>query len=121
MHKYFSYPALAIATLLLAACGGIDKYNPFSESKPVPAYKPENATEYQCANNKRFYVRKQDKSDAIWLIYPNREVNLDKVAGGSGTRYSNGIAILDINGTDATLNDGPTVAYTDCKAETVKK
>ena len=118
MHKYFYLLAVA---MLLSACGGIDKYNPFSETKPAPAYRPENAIEYQCDKNKRFYVRMQDKGNAAWLIYPNREVNLDKVAGGSGTRYSNGIAVLEINGAEATLNDGPNIVYTGCKAAVVQK
>ncbi len=121
MHKHYLYLALGLFAILLSGCGGIDKYNPFSESKPAPAYKPENATAYQCDNNKRFYVRVQDKGNAVWLIYPNREVNLDKVSGGTGTRYSNGIAVLDINGTDATLSDGPAIAYTGCKAAIAQK
>jgi membrane-bound inhibitor of C-type lysozyme len=125
MHKYISgshsafpsscYLLSALFGLVLSGCGGVDKYNPFSESEPPPAYRPANATEYQCENNKRFYVRMQDSGNAAWLIYPNREVNLDKASGGSGTRYTNGIAVLEINGTDATLNDGPGIAYTGCK------
>lgn len=121
MQKYYLYSAMGFVTVLLSACGGIDKYNPFSESKPTPVYRPENATEYQCDKNKRFYVRMQDKGNAVWLIYPNREVNLDKVTGGADTRYSNGIAVLDINGTDATLTDGPDIAYTGCKTATTPK
>src|SRR3972149_5004100 len=117
MHKRFFHPALALsATLLLpAGCSSIDNYNPFGESKPAEARKPENSTEYQCDNGKHFYVRMLDKGNAAWLIYPDREVNLDKIAGGAGTRYSNGIAVLDINGAEATLNDGPKIAYTGCK------
>ena len=117
MHKRFFHPALALSAilLLLAGCSSIENYNPFGDSKPAEARKPENSTEYQCNGGKHFYVRMLDKGNAAWLIYPDREVNLDKIAGGAGTRYSNGIAVLDINGAEATLNDGPGLAYTGCK------
>jgi len=113
MHKRFLRPALFLP-LLVAGCS-VANINPFSESKPPEARKPANATEYQCEGGKHFFVRMLDKGNAAWLIYSDREVNLDKVAGGSGTRYSNGVAVLDINGAEATLNDGPKVAYTGCK------
>jgi membrane-bound inhibitor of C-type lysozyme len=117
MHKRFSTPVLALSAvlLLLAGCTSIENYNPFGDSKPTEARKPENSTEYQCEGGKHFFIRMLDKGNAVWLIYPEREVNLDKVAGGAGTRYSNGVAVLDINGAEATLNDGPRVVYTGCK------
>ena len=76
-------------------------------------------TEYQCAGGNHFYVKfmdngPADKNGTAWLIYPDREVALTK-ATGSTTRYTNGVAILDINNNEATLNDGPTIAYTACK------
>lgn len=78
--------------------------------------KPPNSTEYQCNGGKRFYVRYLDNGAAAWLIYPDREVRLDKVNSTAGARYSNGIAMLEINGNEATLADGPAIAYTGCKS-----
>lgn len=112
MQKRFFNPILLLSvTLLLTGCGG----NIFGGSKPAETRKPENSIEYQCEGGKRFFVRMLDKGNAAWLIYPNREVNLDKVTSSAGTRYSNGIAVLDINGAEATLNDGPSIAYAGCR------
>ena len=115
MRKRFFRPVLALSVILLSGCSSIENYNPFGGSKPTETRKPENSTEYQCDSGKRFFVRLLDKGNTAWLIYPDREVSLDKIAGGAGTRYSNGIAVLDINGAEATLNDGPKIAYTGCK------
>ena len=100
-------------SLLLAGCGGVNVW-PFGGEKER-SRAPSNATEYQCIGGKRFYVRYLDNGGAVWLIYPDREVRLDKVAA-AGTRYSNGIAVLDINGNEATLADGPTISFAGCKA-----
>lgn len=80
---------------------------------------PANATEYQCAGGKHFYVRLVDNGATAWLIYSDREVALSKAAGAT-LRYSNGVAVLDITGSDAALNDGPGIAYSACKATTIK-
>mgnify|MGYP001240421515 CR=1 FL=1 len=120
MHKRFFHSVLALLAILLAGCSSIDNYNPFGGSKPAEKRKPENSTEYQCEGGKHFFVRMLDKGNAAWLIYPDREVSLDKVAGGDGTRYSNGIAVLYINGAEAALSDGPNITYTGCKVP-VKK
>ena len=65
-------------------------------------------------------MRLMDKGSRVWLIYPDREIGLEKV-GGAGERYSNGIAVLDINGNEATLSDGPKVDYKACQAVNPKK
>lgn len=104
--------------LLLSGCGSVNvNLWPFggggAQDRPI---KPANSTEYQCNNGKRFYVRNLDNGAAVWLIYPDRQVRLDKVSSADGARYSNGIAMLEINGNEATLADGPSIAYTGCKA-----
>lgn len=118
MHQRFFGSALIFLAvlLLLTGCGSM----PFGDSKPAEARKPENSTEYQCEGGKRFFVRMLDKGNAVWLIYPDREVNLDKVSSRAGTRYSNGVAVLDINGAEATLDDGPRIAYKGCKVPAKK-
>lgn len=119
-NKFIRTALLASAglSLLLSGCGSV-KVNlwPFggegAQDRPI---KPTNSTEYQCNGGKRFYVRYLDNGAAAWLIYPDREVRLDKVSATSGTRYSNGIAMLEINGNETMLSDGPAISYTGCKA-----
>lgn len=100
-------------TALLSACSNISLW-PFGreEIRERPRT-PTNASSYQCANGKRFYLRKLDDG-AAWVIFPDREVRLDK-ATGSGNRYSNGIAVLTLNGNEATLEDGAANSFAGCK------
>ena len=109
--------SLAGAVLLLSACGdmNVKKYIPFAgdpvqERSRVPA----NATEYQCAGGKRFFVRTLEGGAAVWLILPERELRLDKLAADSGLRYGNGIAVLEINGNEASLKDGAAISLSGC-------
>ena len=77
---------------------------------PIPA----NSTEYVCDKGRKFYVRLIDSGASAWLILPEREVSLAKVASANG-RYSNGITTLEIDGTNATLDDGPANLFKGCK------
>ncbi len=107
----------ALMLILLAGCSSIkvDKLWPFDDNSDSARTRlPANTTLYQCAGGKHFHLRIVDNGSSAWLIYPDREVSLTKAATGS--RYSNGIAVLEINGNDATLTDGTTITYTDCKA-----
>lgn len=108
---------LAALCLIVTGCSSISnmKIPSWSGSPAERSRTPANATEYQCAGGNRFYVRLVDNGASAWLIYPDREVALSKATGGA-TRYSNGVAILDITGAEATLNDGPGIAYIACKA-----
>ncbi|PKO59427.1 MAG: hypothetical protein CVU24_15360 [Betaproteobacteria bacterium HGW-Betaproteobacteria-18] len=110
--------SLTLLLIALSACSSVDKYNPFSEEKVPEAYKPANATEYLCEGNKRFFVRTLAKEDAVWLIYPDREVRLEKIEDG---RYSNSVAFLKINGNEASLKEGSAIEYNNCKAIDLKK
>lgn len=106
----------ACVSLLLAGCGDINvkKYIPFSgDTVQERSRTPQNATEYQCAAGKRFHLRMLDGGEAAWLILPEREFRLNKLAG-SATRYSNGIAVLELGG-EATLTDGAAAPFTGCK------
>ena len=115
IHTTVLAPA-CLTVLLLAGCSSVsvDKLWPFDgKSSTAQARTPANATEYQCVNGKHFYVRFLDNGATAWLIYPDREISLTKATGGA--RYSNGVAVLEINGNETTLTDGPTIAYTGCK------
>ena len=59
-------------------------------------------------------MRLIDSGASAWLILPEREVSLAKVASANG-RYSNGITTLEIDGINATLDDGPANLFKGCK------
>ena len=104
-------PALFLALLLLAGCGGASLW-PFGEpTANEVSRKPANAVEYRCDEGKAFYVRNLG-ADAVWLIAPDREIRLDKKADG---RFGIGRIELEI-GKDgsATLTDPP-ARFANCK------
>lgn len=114
LRHTFSWPATLclLAFCLISGCSSIDKFNPFTDIKPAEVYRPANATEYLCESNKQFYVRNLQKEEAVWLIFADREIRLEKTEDG---RYSNSVALLEINGSEASLKDGA-VEYNNCKA-----
>jgi hypothetical protein len=99
---------LALATL--AGCGSMELSMP---SISLPGFSgpteitrtPANATEYRCADGKRFYVRQLD-GGAVWLIAPDRELRLARAPGAEG-RYSAGRVTLEISADGASLTDPP--------------
>lgn len=119
MRQKFATGVLLMGTLMLNACSSMDmsmdKVWPFGKDEGTGQPKRlANATEYLCESGKRFHVRMAENGNTAWLIYPDREVALSKQA--SSPRYTNGVAVLEINGAEASLKDGPTVSYTGCKA-----
>lgn len=75
---------------------------------------PANATGYRCEGNRGFYLRTLP-SGSVWVILAEREFRLDKQ--GEAGRFSNGVAVLETTGGDASLTDGPGQSYTGCKVE----
>ncbi|MBK6638224.1 MAG: MliC family protein [Rhodocyclaceae bacterium] len=122
-HQIFStaktcFAAFA-AALVLTGCGSMS-FNlwPFGESSTAVVPKGyENAVEYRCEGGKFFHVRLLDSGKSAWLMWPERQVRLDKSAGEAGAQYSNGIAVLKIDGNKASLSDGPAVALKECLAQ----
>lgn len=116
-------PAL-LAAMLVAGCGGMDsvrKVWPFDgdSSGGGQVHGPANATQYLCDGSKNFYLRMLDNGATAWVIYPNREVGLNRT-GNTGTRYTNGVATLDLAAPAAKLTDGPEINFTGCKPATTK-
>lgn len=109
-------PVLACLSLLLGGCGSISLWPFGGETNQDRTRAPSDATEYQCAGGKHFYLRYLDNGGAAWIIFPEREFRLDKVSSAAGTRYSNGITTLNINGNEATLADGSAISFAGCKA-----
>ncbi len=106
----------AAFSLLAAGCSGISMPSlPFGGDRNLELSRvPANSTAYVCSAGKRLYLRMLDNGAAAWVILPEREFRLDRVAGDA-TRYGNGNAVLTMNGQEASLADGPTVAYANCK------
>lgn len=119
MRNKMTTAAALTAALLLAGCGDINvkKYLPFGGDTTIQERPrtPANAVEYQCAGNKRFFLRTLEGGAAVWLILSERELRLDRLGAGEGTRYSKGNTVLDLGGAEATLSDGASVAFTGCK------
>ncbi|MDA8261028.1 MAG: MliC family protein [Betaproteobacteria bacterium] len=120
MRNMMTIAAALTAALLLTGCGDINvkKYLPFGGDSTIQERPrtPANAIEYQCAGNKRFFLRTLEGGAAVWLILPEREVRLDRLGAGEGARYSKGNTVLELGGAEATLSDGAAVAFTGCKA-----
>lgn len=110
---------LACIPLLLAGCGEINvrKYIPFGGDTAIQerSRTPANATEYQCAGNKRFFLRTMEGGAAVWLILPEREVRLDRLGAEGSMRYSKGNTVLELNGEATQLSDGAAVSFSACK------
>jgi membrane-bound inhibitor of C-type lysozyme len=124
MKKKFA-GAVAALSLLGAGCSGMSIPGLLGEKNLERSRVPVNSITYQCEAGKRFYLRYLDNGAAAWVILPEREFRLDKIAGDAGTRYGNGKAVLAVNGDEASLSDGPAVNYSACKvpapAEPAKK
>ena len=111
----FPSPRLLPLLALLAGCssgGGIlpdfgeIRLWPFGERAPAEVSRtPSGSTEYRCEGNRGFYLRPLD-GGALWLIAPDREIRLPKLAGAEG-RYGVGRIVLELNGDAATLTDPP--------------
>lgn len=104
------------ASLVLTACGGMGTTLwPFGDSAANGTARGyENAREYRCEGGKSFHVRLLDEGKAAWLMWPERKVRLEK--GTAAGQYSNGIAVLTLDGDKAALNDGPSVSLKACSA-----
>jgi membrane-bound inhibitor of C-type lysozyme len=118
----YRFAGLLAGVVVLTGCGDMKiKVWPFGADGPKErSREPLNASEYQCAANKRFYLRNLDGGEAVWLILPEREVRLERIGAG-GTRYGKGNLVLDLATDKATLNDGASTTYADCKPATAAR
>lgn len=107
----FTLLAAALLSLSLTACGGFSVWPFGGDEATATSRGPAGSTEYQCDKSKRFYVKPQD--GGVWLVLPDRELQLSKSAEG---QFSNGITKLSIDGENATLDDGYKHDFNNCKA-----
>lgn len=111
---------LVAASSLISACSKLNVLDPFNNKTQERSKNPENAVEYVCEGNKRFFVRMLNQGKDAWLIYPDHEVNLTQ-SDSDKNRYASGVITLVINNAQTTLNDGDNIAYTGCKAQVTQK
>lgn len=112
MRKALAGGMLAWAVV---GCGGVDLW-PFGTSEQERSRVPANAMAYKCDGERALYVRYLDNGEAAWVILPEREFRLDRVASASGVRYTNGAAVLDTQGAEARFADGA-VSFNNCRSE----
>ena len=109
--------ATALLVALLSACSSISdtvsnvSLWPFGGTTERPLAPPDG-TQYRCAAGKVFYLRYLENNAAAWVILADREFRLDK----DGARFTNGVAVLTVEGDTLALNDGPGNLYSACKA-----
>ena len=111
---------LVAASSLISACGSLNVLDPFNNKTVERSKNPENAVEYVCEGNKRFFVRMLNQGKDAWLIYPDHEVNLSQ-SDSDKNRYVSGVITLVLNNADTTLNDGDSIAYKACQAQSTAK
>jgi membrane-bound inhibitor of C-type lysozyme len=106
--------AAALLATMLGGCSG--GWWPFGRSDAeLPNRIPAGATEYACAQGKRLLVRHSADGKSAWVILPDREFRLDRVAAGPGDRFSNGVSTLQVQGEEAVLESEGSRQFADCK------
>ncbi|MDD2832470.1 MAG: hypothetical protein PHD12_00495 [Methylotenera sp.] len=120
IEKIRQVPLILVLLLSLPSCSSLSFSNPFGSESKAQAGVPQNATEYICEGDKRFYVRMLNQGADAWLIYPQHEVNLAKVTA-VGNRYTSGTITLELDNDNTSLVDGEKIAYTSCKPQLKNK
>ena len=110
---YLAFVCLPVVT---AGCSSVDLWPFGGDGAKERSRVPVNATEFQCDGGKRFYLRYLDNGGSAWVMLPERQFRLDKVVSAQGARYSNGTSTLEVNGTEASLDDGPANSLAGCKS-----
>ena len=108
---------LMAACLVIAAsaCSSLDHLPFIGESTSSTPEQPRDATRYVCKGGSSFYIRMLGKESAAWLIFPDREVRFGKSGENAPGQYSNGSAVLEIKGDQASIKDELDTRYSECK------
>ena len=115
MKRYASLILALNLVVWLPGCSGWSWWPWGGSGGDVPRVPP-GATAYKCDGDKELYVRYLDGGRSVMVIYPEREFRLDAVETGSGARYSNGRTILATNGSEAVLEEGSNIVFSNCKS-----
>jgi len=107
---------VACAALVLGGCASVDLFSFGGIKEQDNTRAPAGATAYQCDAGKRLFVRYLDGGATAWVILPGREFRLRRDSAGADTRYSNANSVLELKDQIATLREGTSTFYADCKA-----
>lgn len=99
---------LSAAAATLAGCSSLWPFSGPQEQSRIPR----DATVYECESGKTLPVRVAADGKSVVVIYPEREFRLDQV---EGNRYSNGVSTLQLDESDAWLEERGTRVYQACK------
>jgi hypothetical protein len=113
-----SYISIALLSISLLGCSTVNDLNPFDNGVKERSTTPANATQYICDGNKQFFVRMLNNGNDAWLMYPDREINLTRVADSN--TYKAAAISLEINTDQALLSEGDSDNKLSCKAQ-IKK
>jgi hypothetical protein len=117
LNKKIVYVFLVI---LLSSCSSlsIDKEkisNILSwESDTSEDFSPKNSIQFECAENKVFYLRYLEEKNAVWIILDDREFRLEKILD-QDNKFSNSMSNLEINPENTILNTSSKTSYEQCK------
>lgn len=101
----------------LAACGGFSagSLNPWGGPVERARATPADATEYACDAAKRLVVRNLPGSNAVMIVFREREFRLDQAPSASGTRFTNGSTTFELQGDRVFLEEEGAVTYSNCR------
>jgi len=104
---------VALSAIMTGCAGG---WWPFSRSDDEqPRRLPAGAVEYSCAQGKRLLLRHAPDGQSVWVIYPDREFRLDRLATAPGERYSNGVSTLIAEVDGISLDSDGSRQFAECK------
>ena len=107
---------VAVVFAMLAGCS--TSWLPWSTTPTeVGQYTPPGARAYACEGGKRLLVRYESDAKSAWVIYPDRQLRLDRVASGSGEEYARAGTTLAVKDGEAMVTEGATLQYARCKPE----
>ena len=78
---------------------------------------PEDSIKYVCTQKKYFFVRYiGDNKESLWIIFPKREIKLDKTE--ISNVFSNGITKLVFNENTTSVKKDDAILYSNCSSKT---
>jgi hypothetical protein len=105
--------AFAVGVLGMTLAGCSSGWWPFGRASGEASRIPAGATEFACAQGKRFFVRFDEGGKSAWVILPDREFRLQQ--SGASDRYGNGVSTLSLQDDNAQLDTEGIRQYADCK------